>query len=390
MPQGILKVFHAVNHLPFNPGNKISFKKDLWPMFFASQNETEPFLLKDVTAVKYYHFLGYLLPAIVVKISELCHLPHYLILIAARCANLALYSTVIYYAVKIVPFGKWIFACLTLLPMSLFLGASLSYDAYSIALSFLVVALFLHWALEGTVVDSAFLKKYCFISFLLSTIKPAYAFLIGLYLIIPARSARSNKDYFLYFFTGIVILFVSEMAWVTQVWKIPGHLDGINSHGQLMWIVSHPISFIAVLIKSIFRGHLIKEFVGVLGWLDTQLSLPVYITSLTILLLATVFSGGSRMSLMQNLILVMVGMAITGVICILVYISWNPVGNPRLAGLQGRYFIPCVLLFLLAVNRYNLGYREGYAFLPLAWTMGIFFVDSLTVVNLLQRYYVLN
>ena len=66
----------------------------------------------------------------------------------ARLANLVVYVLMAAGAVRLVPIQKWTMAMVALMPMSLYLGASLSADAVTLGLSLLIVALTLNLALR--------------------------------------------------------------------------------------------------------------------------------------------------------------------------------------------------------------------------------------------------
>ena len=65
----------------------------------------------------------------------------------ARVANLIVYLLLAAAAVRLVPIHKWTLAMVALVPMSVYLAASLSADAMTIGLSLLVIAMTLNLAL---------------------------------------------------------------------------------------------------------------------------------------------------------------------------------------------------------------------------------------------------
>ncbi len=69
-----------------------------------------------------------------------------MIIYLARFANLLLYVLIVYSAIKLTPVHKWVFFLLALMPMTLYEAASLSADSFTIAVSFLLIALFLKFS----------------------------------------------------------------------------------------------------------------------------------------------------------------------------------------------------------------------------------------------------
>jgi len=68
-----------------------------------------------------------------------------------RFFNLILFALAGYFAIKVTPVLKWGFLLLLLTPISLFTAASVSGDALTIGVSFLLTAIFLSCALDESV-----------------------------------------------------------------------------------------------------------------------------------------------------------------------------------------------------------------------------------------------
>ena len=70
------------------------------------------------------------------------------------------------------------------------------------------------------------------------------------------------------------------------------------------------------------------------------------------------------------------------------YISWTPVGNFIVDGIQGRYFIP---LAFFVPTLFSSGARPAFGRLvrPLSWVVAVFPIVSIAVVMLgiVRRYY---
>ena len=95
-----------------------------------------------------------------------------------RLMNLILSLLIIFLAIRITPIGKWTFFLLALMPKTLYMMASLSYDALVISTSFLLIALFLYYAFKATEIRWKYIALLFFLILLLGLSKPPY-FLIG-------------------------------------------------------------------------------------------------------------------------------------------------------------------------------------------------------------------
>jgi uncharacterized membrane protein len=97
------------------------------------------------------------------------------------------------------------------------------------------------------------------------------------------------------------------------------------------------------------RNDILKNFVGTMGWLDTFLPETMVYLYLVVLLLTALLMAEKDVRIDWKRKLLLLFMFIAGVAAIegAMYIYSTVVGNPKLFGVQGRYFIPLAPLFLL-------------------------------------------
>lgn len=109
-----------------------------------------------------------------------------------RLFNLLVSVLLVFMAIKTTPVLKWLFFLLGVMPMTLYQMASLSYDAMTISLSFLMIATVLNFALNETkairVMD---LIMMFLIVIFLSAAKPPYYILAFTFLIVPVKKLGS-------------------------------------------------------------------------------------------------------------------------------------------------------------------------------------------------------
>ncbi|MCX6278053.1 MAG: DUF2142 domain-containing protein [Bacteroidetes bacterium] len=132
-----------------------------------------------------------------------------------RLFNLLATLFLVFLAIRITPVFKWVFLLLGILPMSLYQFASLSYDAGTICLSFLLLAFILKLAFDksSNVTNRALVWLFT-ISFMLAASKPPYFLIILTFLIIPAVRVGSIRKY-IAVFTGLIIMcLVVSQLWV--------------------------------------------------------------------------------------------------------------------------------------------------------------------------------
>ncbi|MDR3291632.1 MAG: DUF2142 domain-containing protein [Methanobrevibacter sp.] len=86
-----------------------------------------------------YMPLPYLGVAFVIKIGELLNSSLLALMYFGRLINLLIYTIIVYFSIKILPTGKYVFLLLALMPMSLYVASSISADSLNLALSFFII-----------------------------------------------------------------------------------------------------------------------------------------------------------------------------------------------------------------------------------------------------------
>lgn len=114
----------------------------------------------------------------------------------ARFFNLITAIFLIFLAIRITPVQKWIFGLLGVMPMTVSQMASASYDAPTIGLSLLLIALILKFTFSG---NEQLTPKSIFTLFILTLLlactKPPYFLVSMAFLIVPVSKAGSMKKY---------------------------------------------------------------------------------------------------------------------------------------------------------------------------------------------------
>ena len=321
-------------HLPFNSKNMV---------------------FEDISriAVVTYSPVPYLVSAFAIDLGKLFNLSPLVLMYIGRLANLMAWLFLTYLAIKITPVHKWVFFMLALLPMTLFEAASLSADSFLLGLSFLIIAIFFKYAFDDNKKKIGIKDIYIlFILLLLVALaKSNYFILLFLIFLIPAEKFGNRKKMFLV--TGFLFLAVAA---IVGIWYILTKnlyapiVPQVSIPGQLAYILGDPFRFPYVLINTFINNGLSYQllFVGNF-WLDIPLPmwwLGFYLV--TIIPVALLDKNKINITRNQKLISAVIFILNFIAACALVYITWTPVGQNVIDGIQGRYFIPILpLLFLL-------------------------------------------
>lgn len=308
LPKNLVTTTQKVSAgIPFNPEAKQNPEIIFSLLNVPLESNNKVFIAFPNTAV--YSPIPYLPQIIGITLGKTINLTPILIMYVGRVCNLLVWLVLGYFAIKVIPICKWTFFLLALTPMSLFQAASLSADAVTNGVSFLLIATFLQLALEPRLPDwnqkveeinstsQKYLDKKIFIIFLLSVLlalsKQAYFPLVGLFLLIPVEKIGNRKKYI-----GIFALLCLASVLAILSWSLISKgtyttlVPNVAPSKQIQFILTHPFDLIGVILRTFFKDGVeyISQFIGKLGWMDTKLP-PLFILSYLVILVFSVNTG---------------------------------------------------------------------------------------------------
>lgn len=346
------------NGIPFHPENKTTKKQFLETSNVSLKKREKLFTGFPNTAL--YSPIPYLPQAIGIALGKVLYLSPIILLYLGRLTNLIISVYLTFLAIKITPLFKWVFFLLALTPMATFQRGSLSADSFINSIAILLIATITKCAFDinkEKIVRSD-IVTLCLLTVLLSLSKQAYFLIPFLCFLIPKYKFGNQKKYL------IICLFLSLTSAITWVaWSfvikgiyVPLRPDVAVASEQLHFILSNPVKFAFILFTD-FNVNIqayIAQFIGVLGWLDTPLPTILYILYSFLLVFIALVDNRPNIIITLRDKLKIVAILIFSILLIylLTYLSWTPVGQEVVEGIQGRYFIPVApLLFLLLYNR---------------------------------------
>jgi uncharacterized membrane protein len=297
--------------------------------------------------VRRYSPIGYLPQAAGIAFGRLMRAPPLTCFYLARLANLLVAATLFFFAVRLAPFGKQLYALLALLPMTMFVVASVSCDALTLSGAFFFTALVLNLsrrdALRAFDVASVLIAAAMFLN-----VKPGYWALIFLLLLIRPRQIGGTAKYWFFVASGMAV--VAAVFLLVTISTSVASASGGGAMGQAPYILHHPHAFTTVFwanMKSTLMGW-VDESIGLLGWLQIPLPQTFYLGALVVGL--TFFMGMDEQLALpawRRLVLGAVGVGMFLTLSLAVYVILEPIGSTRVF-LQGRYLTPIWLLLMLS------------------------------------------
>ena len=306
------------------------------------------------TAMARYSPVPYLPAAAAVGMGRLAGLAPLELFYLGRVGTLIGYLLLAAAAVWLMPVQKWTLALLALMPMSIFLAASFSPDALSIALSFVGIAMILRLALRPEKVGRGDLWWLGAVLLLVGLAKPAYVAFALLVLQVPREKFSDPRQRW-----WICALLVGLPLAVSIAWalSLPGLsvplLPRVNVKAQAWWMLEHPWLYTKMTMERITERYLYSGAVATLGWGSIFLTARIYPMYWTALLATAVLDGNRgdvRLPAWTRAASVAVYFLVMVLISTLTYLTWHGVGDKEIHGVQSRYLVPILPLLLLPLR----------------------------------------
>ena len=334
----------------------------------------------------------YIPQAVGLTIGRVLKLDNIRLVYCGRFTNLLFFIVGTAIAIKIIPHGKWIIFAICQIPLVMEVVTSYSYDAFILAMSFILIAYILKLNEQKEKIS----KKQLFILEVLSIIyaplKIIYLPIITLAFLIPNKkiSVMQLKS-ILYKCTILIIsctmvlaVYYCSFFSMGQISNNREKTDEVHTNTNEMilnieddiniiredhyrrpnidFILENPFDFIESCSGAVLQcgdEYLFSAFGKYLGWYD--IILPTYVAISAMILLCLSFvnddcytTSGMTTYKKRWIFLVILGCCIAALLAF--YITETNPSQKIIAGVQGRYFIPvlgCIVFFLQGGHRKN-------------------------------------
>lgn len=286
-------------------------------------------------------------------------------LIFARLFNLLYFVLLTYLALKLTPVYKRTLMLIALMPQTLFLASSCSYDVFVFTSCFLFTALVFRCAYDKNkqVVAKSDLIALCITGSLVALCKYVYIPMLLMLLLIPKEKFQSLKKKA----NSIAVIICTSFA-VLGLWLIifklstrgmvPDQYSALQKE-QLEFILKNPIKYCVIMLYDIFynRSLYLSGFVARPGWADIFVPMSLILIYFLFIILSAFFEKFPYKLQNRNRFMLFAALVVSYVLIATgEYVSWTvrpDVGTLKgnlILGVQGRYFIPVALMgvFILA------------------------------------------
>ena len=350
MPEGVSKVF---------PTNWTAIDyQTMKQLLNVKLNEDNKGILNPETAAV-YSFVQYIPQATGIALARLVTDNVYLITYGGRIVNMIFALLVLYFAIKLMPFGKKLLLIPAMIPIAIEGFTSLSPDAMTISVAFFYIAYILHLAFGDK--EQLGIKEKAILlisSIVIALCKIVYIPLVGLILIIPKEKFKNqgNKNKILNFCVIAGIAVIINLIWLAISSRYLSTFREGDSKIQVLLALQNPILYIQnVLYTFNLNGsnYLLSLFGADLGWgelIKLYSIVPYAFLGIYLFTAITDNELKDKFKRYQIVWISLVVLAIVGLIFTSLYVQWTTVGQTSIAGIQGRYFLPILPLVMLLLG----------------------------------------
>lgn len=339
-------------------------------------NKLDTYKIDSATSAV-YAFIQYIPQAIGIMVARIFTDRPLIMTYAGRLVNIMVSVFLLYKAIKMMPFGKKTLLVLSYIPIVIEGFSSLSPDAMTISMSFFYIAYILNLTFnEEKKVGMKEKVILTVLSAIVALCKIVYLPLILLLFLIPKekfvtkkveknveetklvkrKCDKQNRRKILNIIVIGGIAVILNLSWLAFTSRYLANFREGDSKYQVLLLLKNPIEYIAKAIYSINlygNNYITSMFGEALGWgelVRLNFLVPTIMCILMIIEIVTDNTLRNKFKLYQKVILSLTLLAIIALIFTSLYVQWTTVGSQSILGVQGRYFIPILPLFMLLLG----------------------------------------
>jgi len=320
---------------------------------FSSSNYTKSKYMNTTAAT--YLPIAYIPASIGIFIGKVLKLPFMSVFYLGRIFAVLGYALVLSFTIKKAKVAKRLIFAIGLLPAVLYTTSSYSADAMTIAFSIATVAVFLNMlASEEKSLNFKVPIIYAICCSIAVMCKMTYAPLCLLILVVPKEKFKDNINKLICKLAAIGI--VGVMSLVTIGYSMYSGINqwkpaGVYPKGQVLFILKDIPEYILIMWKFI-STNFVYFFIGSIGnfaYLGLSVNIILYGVLIALFVLAIIDNEEDILKFKKfDKPMLALTVAISWILVITaLYVTFTPVGSVDIGGVQGRYFTPLVLPFLL-------------------------------------------
>ena len=316
------------------------------------EQEREMIPVSGVNTTNAVPTLVYAPAAVGISVGRLLHCSYFLTIMLGRLVNLIVYALLCFFALRIIPVGKYMLSAIMLLPIALQEAASISYDAVINGILFLFLALLINLSYSKGVSAKQWMLL-AVLSVMVALVKGGVYLPLLLFgiLIYKQQKTKSFKRWQLGVAVGgfVVVIATFFIKYLPTVLRMLSPADGElvsveeGTCYTMGYVLTHPHRFVYAVWNTIVQvgdNNLAGLLGGRLAWLGIQPNwFLLIILLIAILLLTHVEEDTILLKTRDRIVYSLSIVATVGLIMLSMYVSFTVSGAAYVQGLQGRYFL---------------------------------------------------
>lgn len=305
--------------------------------------------------MEYYTIINYFPMVIGFVIGRLLNLGMAAMLYIGRFLMWVYYISICYYSIRITPVGKHVFTSICLLPMSLMMSNSLSYDAMVIVSTVFFTASVLRIRNNASIQN---LIVACVSGLFIGGVKGGGYLILLVLLLVLWNKKEPEKSFKTILAVGAIAL-LAFMIFNMFIPKVKLYQFGTEGSEKLSttWGITHPIDYINMSITAYldYADMLIINIGGtILAWDEFTIENIVIVILMVTALIASVFEKDELVLNKRDKLVFISTVLIAVCFTPLMLLSWTNVNSVRIEGLQGRYYLPVLPLMIMVLSKFKL------------------------------------
>ncbi len=326
-----------------------------------NQPKKEPF---DFPGSGAYSPLPYVAPAAGILTCRVANCSLGDTVLLARIFGLIAYIGVVAFAIWLLRAKKirWLVFVVALLPISIFQAAAVSADGPIIALSLLLFAVLMK-ALSDKKLSTPLIVLLAIVATYIPLIKSTYGLLDLSILPVVMIIFKDKKKMLMYVGVSALVIAVLTLGWLylargpskavgTLQASDPATHSYVSIRRQSTFVLHKPFGAIQTLGRTwmLDEAYWVYSTTGEFALNAVQVPLSAAVFAYLMLVAAVFYARNElvrlkRSVLFLGLVSVLTALGILGTL----YLTYTPAGSPVIDGVQGRYFVPLMPFFFVAV-----------------------------------------
>lgn len=336
-------------------GFKTSKWQDTWETKNAELSIETTF--KNFSNTALYNPIAYIPQALGILVARLITNKLIIITYAGRLINWICITFVLYWSIRLIPFGKEMLAIIVLMPMNVHEAFSLSPDGMVVAVSTLMISLvmYLRYQQETELTKKQIVLLYI-LAIAISLYKIVYLPFCLIYLLIPSERFGNKKKMTVHAIIIALTVVLLNVLWLKLCNKFLTHI-GANGELQIPMVLKHPLNYCIAVFRTYsslgvqFLHQLVGSTLGQLVISTNGILIIMYIALIFKKMEYGIKGITSKDLMFEKVIYGIVVLAIIILTTTSLYVQWTFVGENMILGLQGRYFIALILPIYFCITK---------------------------------------